>query len=58
MHKHPKKCPTCPNTEKEESLQLFRVKFTKIIHFNEVLNEKQIQVLLKDENVKSINIEK
>ena len=58
MHKHPKKCPTRPNTEKEESLQLFRVKFTKIIHFNEVLNEKQIQVLLKDENVKSINIEK
>lgn len=42
----------------QESLDLFRVKFTKIIHFDEMLNEHQIQALLKDKNVKSINIEK
>ena len=46
------------NELKQESLDLFRVKFTKIIHFDEMLNEKQIQILLKDKNVKSINIEK
>lgn len=43
---------------KQESLDLFRVKFTKIIYFDEMLNEKQIQTLLKDKNVKSINIDK
>lgn len=43
---------------KQESLGLFNVKFTKVIHFDEMLNERQIQVLLKDENVKSINIDK
>lgn len=43
---------------KQESLNLFHVKFTKIIHFDEMLNERQIQALLKDNHVKSINIEK
>ena len=43
---------------KQESLDLFHVKFTKIIHFDEMLNERQIQTLLKDNHVKSINIEK
>lgn len=43
---------------KQESLNLFHVKFTKIIHFDEMLNERQIQALLKDKNVKSINIDK
>lgn len=43
---------------KQESLELFHVKFTKVIHFDEMLNERQIQALLKDKNVKSINIEK
>lgn len=43
---------------KQESLDLFHVKFTKIIHFDEMLNERQIQALLKDNNVKSININK
>ena len=43
---------------KQESLDLFHVKFTKIIHFDEMLNERQIQALLKDKNVKSINIDK
>lgn len=43
---------------KQESLDLFRVKFIKIIHYDELLNEHQIQALLKDKNVKSINIEK
>ena len=48
-----------PNDEpKQESLDLFRVKFIKIIHCDELLNEHQIQTLLKDKNVKSINIEK
>ena len=37
---------------------LFKVKFTKVIHFDEMLNERQIQALLKDKNVKSINIDK
>ena len=43
---------------KQESLDLFHVKFTKIIHFDEMLNERQIQALLKDNHVKSINIDK
>ena len=46
------------NEQKQESLDLFRVKFIKIIHCDELLNEHQIQALLKDKNVKSINIEK
>ena len=46
------------NEPKQESLDLFHVKFTKVIHFDEMLNEKQIQTLLKDKNVKSINIDK
>ena len=43
---------------KQEPLELFHVKFTKVIHFDEMLNERQIQALLKDKNVKSINIDK
>lgn len=43
---------------KQESLELFHVKFTKVIHFDELLNERQIQALLKDKHVKSINIDK
>lgn len=43
---------------KQEPLDLFHVKFTKVIHFDEMLNERQIQALLKDKNVKSINIDK
>ena len=43
---------------KQEPLDLFHVTFTKIIHYDEMLNERQIQALLKDKNVKSINIEK
>ena len=43
---------------KQESLDLFHVKFTKVIHFDEMLNERQIQALLKDKNVKSINSDK
>lgn len=46
------------NKSKQESLDLFRVKFIKIIHCDELLNEHQIQALLKNKNVKSINIEK
>ena len=43
---------------KQEPLELFHVKFTKVIHFVEMLNERQIQALLKDKHVKSINIDK
>ena len=43
---------------KQEPLDLFHVKFTKVIHYDEILNERQIQTLLKDKHVKSINIEK
>lgn len=43
---------------KQEPLELFHVTFTKIIHYDEMLNERQIQALLKDKHVKSINIEK
>ena len=43
---------------KQDTLELFHVKFTKIIHYDEMLNERQIQSLLKDNHVKSINIEK
>ena len=43
---------------KQEPLDLFHVTFTKIIHYDEMLNERQIQALLKDKNVKSINIDK
>ena len=43
---------------KQDALELFHVKFTKIIHYDEMLNERQIQALLKDKHVKSINIEK
>lgn len=42
---------------KQEALDLFHVKFTKVIHFDEMLNENQIRALLKDKDVKSINIE-
>lgn len=41
---------------KEEPLDLFHVEFTKIMHFDKVLNERQIQLLLKDKSIKSINI--
>ena len=41
-----------------EELTLFKVKFTKIIHFDEHLTKHQIEELLKNPEVKSINIEK
>lgn len=49
---------SCGDELKQEPLSLFHVKFTKVIHCDEMLNERQIQVLLKDNQVKSINIEK
>lgn len=42
----------------QDTSELFHVKFIKVIYCNEMLNEKQIQALLKDKHVKSINIEK
>ena len=50
--------PQPSDEPKQEPLNLFHVKFTKVIHFDEMLNERQIQALLKDKNVKSINIDK
>ena len=41
-----------------EELTLFKVKFTKIIHFDEHLTKHQIEELLKNPEIKSINIEK
>lgn len=41
-----------------EEITLFKVKFTKIIHFDEHLTKHQIDELLKNPEVKSINIEK
>lgn len=41
-----------------EEITLFKVKFTKIIHFDEHLTKHQIEELLKNPEVKSINIEK
>lgn len=49
--------PSRPDDEPKQDT-LFHVKFTKIIHYDEMLNEQQIQSLLKDNHVKSINIEK
>ena len=46
------------NEPKQDVLGLLHVKFTKVIHYDEMLNEEQIQALLRDKNVKSINIEK
>lgn len=50
--------PQPGNEPKQEPLELFHVTFTKIIHYDEMLNERQIQALLKDNHVKSINIDK
>jgi hypothetical protein len=50
--------PQPGDESKQEQLELFHVKFTKVIHFDEMLNERQIQALLKDKYVKSINIDK
>lgn len=41
-----------------EELTLFKVKFTKIIHFDEHLTKHQIEELLENPEVRSINIEK
>ena len=50
--------PQPGDEQKQEPLDLFHVKFTKVVHYDEMLNERQIQALLKDNHVKSINIEK
>lgn len=44
--------------EQPEETTLFKIKFTKIIHFDEHLTKHQIEELLKNPEVKSINIEK
>lgn len=44
--------------QQPEEITLFKVKFTKIIHFDEHLTKHQIEELLKNPEVKSINIEK
>lgn len=49
---------TPDNEPKQDVFELLHVKFTKVIHYDEMLNEEQIRALLKDKNVKSINIEK
>lgn len=44
--------------QQPEEITLFKVKFTKIIHFDEHLTKHQIEELLKNPEIKSINIEK
>lgn len=44
--------------QQTEELTLFKVKFTKIIHFDEHLTKHQIEELLENPEVKSINVEK
>ena len=44
--------------QQEEPLTLYTVIFTKIITIEQQMNKRQIDALIKDENVKSINIKK
>ena len=44
--------------QQEESLTLYTVTFTKIITIEQQMNKRQIDALIKDKNVKSINIKK
>lgn len=42
----------------EQNIELYTVKFTKIVTVETQMQKHQIDVLLKDPNVKSINIKK
>ena len=42
----------------EQNIELYTVKFTKIVTVEIQMQKHQIDVLLKDPNVKSINIKK
>ena len=44
--------------QEQSNLELYTVKFTKIITVETQMQKHQIDVLLKDPNVKSINIKK
>lgn len=44
--------------QEQSSLELYNVSYTKVINYCESLNKHQIDALLKDPNVKSINIKK
>ena len=47
------------NKPQEQSfLELYNVSYTKVINYCESLTKHQIDALLKDQNVKSINIKK
>ena len=44
--------------QEQSSLELYNVSYTKMTNYCESLTKHQIDVLLKDPNVKSINIKK
>ena len=44
--------------QEQSSLELYNVSYTKVINYCESLTKHQIDALLKDPNVKSINIKK
>lgn len=62
MPKFRKKMPTrdiADNIPQEQSnLELYKVKFTKVVTIESQMQKHQIDILLKDPNVKSINIQK
>ena len=45
-------------TQEQSNLELYTVTFTKIITVESQMQKHQIDILLKDPNVKSINIKK
>ena len=45
-------------TQEQSNLELYTVTFTKIVTIESQMQKHQIDVLLKDPNVKSINIKK
>ena len=44
--------------QEQSNLELYKVKFTKVVTIESQMQKHQIDILLKDPNVKSINIQK
>ena len=44
--------------QEHSNLELYKVKFTKVVTIESQMQKHQIDILLKDPNVKSINIQK
>ena len=62
MPKFRRKMPTKDITDnipqEQSNLELYKVKFTKVVTIESQMQKHQIDILLKDPNVKSINIQK